>query len=600
MMKRNFFSKKRYTKCLFLFLLLCSALNGFALESANLNFQITVKDNVSIISNKSVGVRIRIINSVSKVYYEEKHTLSTNSRGIATINIGDGTAKVGSLNTIPFGETEKLFVRADIDPNAGTSYTIVSISPFITVPTAFHATVVQSINEKDASFTNSVSASINQDFMDRMAKSTRKQHYLGEEVGGGIVFYVDSTGENGLIVSKKDIAKNVKWSPQQATIVNAQSFSSGLANTNSIVQQVGIGNYAAYGCDTLTINGQGNWYLPSINELSLLADARYEVNKTLGNDASGASEVLNLAPYWSSTQRDESNAYFTEMGTIRYGDKSAVANTRAIRQFSGLYDANNYSWSFLAGPETELKSNGNNVIVVESVNGNLVEDCAGKRGTVYRETPHIKLPAKVTFKLKPYYNPSASEPPTELFGTGDFRIYIGGPPKGYRGQGMDTTNLSLFEGVQFRIFPNLDLAPLRRYTGTEPHTCTSIWIRYINPDKITGDNGEPQTGLVSDACQGRIPGTNCGWQRWGEPFENGFGLKNEEETLVTILISDPIVSISVKDRTWGINTKVIPSSDIVGEILRFDTITNIAIGCTNTSRGFRTLKISDLKVFPLE
>jgi hypothetical protein len=601
-MNKNLFSKIIYFNWIFIFFLFISVPKGYAQESAFLNFQITVKDNNSnVLTNKTVGARIRIINSASKVYYEEKHTPTTNARGLASLNIGNGTSKVGVFSNIPFGGTERLLVRVDIDANGGSSYTIVSINPInTTVPTALYAKVVQSINEMDTVFSKSVSASITNPFIEKMATATQKQHYVGEEMGGGIVFYVDSTGENGLIVSKRDIIQNVKWMPQNSFVSNANSFSSGSKNTTSIVAQSGQGSYAAYSCDTLTSAGKTDWYLPSVSELSLLMDKRYEVNTALANDKSGISEELKFTPYWSSTQRDASNAYLSEMGTVRYAEKSSVANVRAIRRFSGLYDANNYSWAFLGGLETEIKSNGNNVKVVESINGNLLEDCAGKRGTVYRETPHIKLPAKVTFKLQANYNPSASEPATELFGTGDFRIYIGGPPKGYTGQGMDTTNLSLFEGVQFRIFPGLDLAPIRRFTGTEPHTCTSIWLRYVDPDKITGNNGEIHTGLVSDACQGRIEGGQCGWTRWGEPFENGFGLKNDEEALVTIIISDPTISMSVKDRTWSINTKVIPDTDIKGDILRFDTITNIAIGHTNTSRGFRTLRISDLKVFPLE
>ncbi len=348
-MNKNLFSKTMYLKCGIYFFLFFSVLKASSQESTFLNFQITVKDNnATVLTNKTVGVRIRIINSASKVYYEEKHTLTTNASGLASINIGNGTAKVGVFSAIPFGGAERLLVRADIDPNGGSSYTILSITAInATVPTALYAKVVQSITEKDTVFSKSVTASITNQFIDKMATATQKQHYVGEEIGGGIVFYVDSTGENGLIVSKRDIIQNIKWMPQNSLVSNANSFSSGSKNTSSIVAQSGQGNYAAYSCDTLTWGGKKDWYLPSVSELSLLMDKRYEVNTALSKDISGASEELKFTPYWSSTQRDASNAYLSEMGAVRYAEKSSVANVRAIRRFSGLYDANNYSWAFL-------------------------------------------------------------------------------------------------------------------------------------------------------------------------------------------------------------------------------------------------------------
>jgi len=41
-------------------------------------------------------------------------------------------------------------------------------------------------------------------------------------------------------------------------------------------------------------------------------------------------------------------------------------------------------------------------------------------------------------------------------------------------------------------------------------------------------------------------------------------------------------------------------NDIVGEALRFDQVTFMSVSHTNTSRGYRTIEISDLKILPLE
>jgi hypothetical protein len=251
------------------------------------------------------------------------------------------------------------------------------------------------------------------------------------------------------------------------------------------------------------------------------------------------------------------------------------------------------------GPEEESKSDGNVSEIVENENGDVIVDERGKRGTVCRTTPGICLPAKITFRLQTEYDPDASEPPTILRGTGDFRICFGGPPKGETLENISEANMGEFEGVQFRIHPHLDESPIRVYTGSEPHTCTSIWLRYVDPDKRLDDDGKPITGLASDECQGR--GNHCGWKRVGL-FEDGFGLDNMEEALVTVIISEAVISISVNNRTWSIDIDELMENDddIEGDALRFDEVTFMSISHTNTSRGYRTIKISDLKVLPLE
>ena len=64
------------------------------------------------------------------------------------------------------------------------------------------------------------------------------------------------------------------------------------------------------------------------------------------------------------------------------------------------------------------------------------------------ETP---LPATLTFRFRSSYDPKAREVPTALFGTGDFRIFIG-----TRGKTEEKTGLGGCEGFQFRIFSALE------------------------------------------------------------------------------------------------------------------------------------------------
>ncbi len=589
-------------KCLlgiFALIFLGLKLNGQFPE--NFTYQITVRDyEKNLLVNKSLKAKISIVSEKSYVFYQEEQDLITNSRGLVTIQIGKVINKSGDLKSINWsGGSNLYYVKTAFDAKGNGDFSIVNNKRIGSVPYTLFAKHVASVDEKDPEFSNSVAKNIRQENLDQWNSFASERHYTGDRVGGGIVFMVDSTGENGLLASLHDIGGKLVWSPTSVDIPNQNSYSNGENNSHSIAQELGEGNYAVYLCDTLNLYEKDDWYLPSVNELSLLFDSRYEINKALEKDEAIGTEGISNKTYWSSTQKNKDSSYVLQNGIINVIDNDSLHFVRAIRQFSGLYDINNYSWIPLLGPEEELKSNGNVSIIVENEDGDVMVDEDGKRGTVCRPIPEIKLPVKITFKLQTKYDPGASEVPTILRGTGDFRLCFGGPPKGIKLGKIQESNMGEFEGIQFRIHPHLDESPIRVYTGSEPHTCTSIWMRFIVPDKLVDDDGLPITGLASDECQGR--GNQCGWERVGL-FENGFGLGNMEEALVTVIIADPEISISVKDRTWGVNIDDLlnDNDDIVGDVLRFDSITYMSISHTNTSRGYDWIKISDLKVLPLE
>ena len=109
--------------------------------------------------------------------------------------------------------------------------------------------------------------------------------------------------------------------------------------------------------------------------------------------------------------------------------------------------AQNGLWHVLDGPE---KEKGPAVQIIDTVNGDLSLSVAGRRGTVLRTFTPTKLPATISFRFESTFHPEAKEPPTELFGTGDFRIFIGTKVESETRHG-----LAAFEGLQFRIFPHL-------------------------------------------------------------------------------------------------------------------------------------------------
>jgi hypothetical protein len=162
-------------------------------------------------------------------------------------------------------------------------------------------------------------------------------HYIGEQFGGGVIFHLwkDNTGgEHGLIVDKTNLSAGQVWSNMSSALIglSAQTSWNGLSNSSAIVGQAGHTNSAAALCLNSTNGGQSDWYLPSIDELSLLWQSRFNVNKSLSTI--GGATVLSIANYWSSTERDGSSAWLISFGFgSSSSNKGSTGSVRAVRAF---------------------------------------------------------------------------------------------------------------------------------------------------------------------------------------------------------------------------------------------------------------------------
>lgn len=128
--------------------------------------------------------------------------------------------------------------------------------------------------------------------------TSAQKHYVGENYGGGVVFYTYDNGQHGLIAASADQGRPA-WSLNLSPITTSSAYGTGNANTTAIVASQGAGSYAAKICADYSVTVSGvtydDWYLPSKDELTLL----YNQNGTLGGFATGY--------YWSSTEATSNN-----------------------------------------------------------------------------------------------------------------------------------------------------------------------------------------------------------------------------------------------------------------------------------------------------
>jgi hypothetical protein len=322
---------------------ICAAIlltvNVFAQAPNKMSYQAVIRNSSNaLVTNQIVGMRISILQGTPTgvAAYIESQTPTTNSNGLASVEIGSGSVISGTFSTIDWANGP-YFIKTETDPTGGTNYTITGNSQLLSVPYALYA-------ENSGSSTPGPAGPQGPVGPQGPAGTGGFTHYIGEEFGGGVIFHLwkDTQGvEHGLIVDKTNLSTGLVWSNVQ--IAPAQSSTwDGLSNSNDIVGQPGHTSSAASLCLNSTNGGQSDWYLPAIDELSLLWHNRFNVNKSL-SVISGAT-VLPMAPgigtsiyFWSSSQNYPGGQPFRISFT--FGDASFVnvgSNlfyVRAVRAF---------------------------------------------------------------------------------------------------------------------------------------------------------------------------------------------------------------------------------------------------------------------------
>jgi len=157
---------------------------------------------------------------------------------------------------------------------------------------------------------------------------------VGDTAKGGIIFWLDETGQHGLAYALEDQSEGEKWfdGTNLDTRATGDGIYAGEMNTMLIiaanVSNGGSGINAAQICAEYTHQDFGDWYLPSFEELKeLYWFVTYELE----------SNNFSNTRYWSSTEDDTNNAWYVKfdpnsMTTGAYY-KNNTYNVRAIRSF---------------------------------------------------------------------------------------------------------------------------------------------------------------------------------------------------------------------------------------------------------------------------
>lgn len=277
-----------------------------------------------------------------------------------TVDFGEGNGNVGvyAENACMTGAVTTLFINTtppqpgsitgDIDvcyEESGVVYSIASVPG----ATSYHWTV-----PADASITSGQgTTSITVDFGTtsgnvsvRAENSCHQSAYrdlavnVGIQIGcyyaGGVVFYVDGSGEHGLVCDVNDLPGTYWWGCRGYTISGADgtAIGTGAQNTIDIVSGCADPSFAAKACSELSLNSYDDWFLPSSDELMLMYTYRNTINTTA---LLNGGTIFTTNAYWSSSEYNNSTldaiSIHFNFGFVDIRVKSDSYRVRAVRAF---------------------------------------------------------------------------------------------------------------------------------------------------------------------------------------------------------------------------------------------------------------------------
>ncbi len=93
---------------------------------------------------------------------------------------------------------------------------------------------------------------------------------IGKFYQGGYIFYIDASGQHGMVMAGPEIEQNLQWGCPNIRFnletPQSKAFGRGNANTQLIVSFCNTQNIATRFCYELVYAGYDDWFLPNSNE----------------------------------------------------------------------------------------------------------------------------------------------------------------------------------------------------------------------------------------------------------------------------------------------------------------------------------------------
>ena len=121
-----------------LLLTLLTTATLWAQAPQRMSYQSVIRDGSNVlVAATAVGIKISVLrgNASGTAVYVETHRKTTNANGLLSLEIGEGTALLGTFAGIDWANGPYV-IKSETDPTGGTNYSIPGVTPLNSVPYA--------------------------------------------------------------------------------------------------------------------------------------------------------------------------------------------------------------------------------------------------------------------------------------------------------------------------------------------------------------------------------------------------------------------------------------------------------------------------------
>lgn len=143
-------------KYFILLMIVAFTVSGLAQPPQKMSYQAVIRNSSgALVVNHSIGIKVSILqgSATGTVVYSETYSPApqANANGLVTVEIGSGTPSTGTFSYINWSNGP-YFLKTEVDPSGGTSYTIVGTSQLLSVPYSLHSKSTETYSETDPVF----------------------------------------------------------------------------------------------------------------------------------------------------------------------------------------------------------------------------------------------------------------------------------------------------------------------------------------------------------------------------------------------------------------------------------------------------------------
>lgn len=213
-----------------------------------MSYQAVIRNTSNaLVTNTPVGMRISILqgSATGTAVYTETQSPTTNANGLVSIEIGGGAG----FSSIDWADGT-YYIKTEIDPTGGTTYSITGTSQLLSVPYALHSKTAESltgtITETDPIFTGSQAANITSADITKLGNLSGVN--TGDQDLSGLATTSAVTAALNLKVDKetgKGLSANNYTDADSAKVSNLSGINTGDQDLSSLATKAALGDSIA-------------------------------------------------------------------------------------------------------------------------------------------------------------------------------------------------------------------------------------------------------------------------------------------------------------------------------------------------------------------